>query len=154
VYKRHSIDSKQSKRDFVSSSSSLIGHVHYGFYWTINSRRYENVDESVAFISFLSFYFQQQKRSCVYYIIIQHIMQEYKTYATVNELPLEESKNKLVKLIPDQNITIIPEYTLESGVTLTNIPIAWKTWGKLNDKADNCMVICHALTGSADVEDW
>ncbi|CAO3613835.1 unnamed protein product [Mucor fragilis] len=81
-------------------------------------------------------------------------MQDYKTYATVNELPLEESKNKLVQLIPDQNITIIPEYTLESGVTLTNIPIAWKTWGKLNDKADNCMVICHALTGSADVEDW
>ncbi|KAI7896321.1 homoserine O-acetyltransferase [Mucor mucedo] len=81
-------------------------------------------------------------------------MQEYKTYATINELPSQESKNKLVKLIPDQNITIIPEYTLESGAKLTNIPIAWKSWGKLNEKADNCMVICHALTGSADVEDW
>lgn len=82
------------------------------------------------------------------------MQEEYKTYATVNELPFEESKNKLVKLIPDQNITIIPEYTLESGVKLTNIPIAWKSWGKLNENADNCMVICHALTGSADVEDW
>lgn len=82
------------------------------------------------------------------------MQEEYKTYATKNELPFEESKNKLVKLIPDQNITIIPEYTLESGVKLTNIPIAWKSWGKLNENADNCMVICHALTGSADVEDW
>jgi homoserine O-acetyltransferase len=81
-------------------------------------------------------------------------MQEYRTYATISELPYEESKNKLVKLIPDQNITIIPEYSLESGVKLTNIPIAWKSWGKLNEKDDNCMVICHALTGSADVEDW
>ncbi|GAA5807550.1 hypothetical protein MFLAVUS_000915 [Mucor flavus] len=81
-------------------------------------------------------------------------MQDYKTYATINELPFEESKNKLVHLIPDQNITIIPEYTLETGSKLTNIPIAWKSWGKLNEKGDNCMVICHALTGSADVEDW
>ncbi|KAI8977355.1 homoserine O-acetyltransferase [Mycotypha africana] len=81
-------------------------------------------------------------------------MQKYKTYDTKEELPAELSSNKLVKLIPDQNISIIPEYTLESGVTLTNIPIAWKSWGKLNDRADNCMVICHALTGSADVEDW
>ncbi|KAI8365440.1 homoserine O-acetyltransferase [Choanephora cucurbitarum] len=81
-------------------------------------------------------------------------MQTFKTYATLNELPFEESKNNLAKLIPDQNITIIPEYTLESGVRMKNVPIAWKSWGKLNEKADNCMVICHALTGSADVEDW
>ncbi|XAO21899.1 homoserine O-acetyltransferase [Cryptococcus bacillisporus CA1280] len=53
-----------------------------------------------------------------------------------------------------QQIAIIPSFTLESGVTLNNVPVAYKTWGKLNKKADNCLVICHALTGSADVEDW
>jgi homoserine O-acetyltransferase len=81
-------------------------------------------------------------------------MQQYTTYHTINEIPFEVSKNKLMKLIPDQNITIIPEFTLESGVVLHKIPVAWKSFGKLNEKADNCMVICHALTGSADVEDW
>ncbi|KAG1469551.1 hypothetical protein G6F56_003196 [Rhizopus delemar] len=79
---------------------------------------------------------------------------KYTTFQTIKQFPPELSKNHLVKLIADQNITVIPEYTLESGVKLTNIPIAWKSWGKLNEKADNCMVICHALTGSADVEDW
>ncbi|TYJ58717.1 homoserine O-acetyltransferase [Cryptococcus floricola] len=53
-----------------------------------------------------------------------------------------------------QNISLVPQFTLESGVTLTDIPVAYKTWGKLNERADNCLVICHALTGSADVEDW
>jgi len=53
-----------------------------------------------------------------------------------------------------QEITIIPSFTLESGVTLSQVPVAFKTWGKLNAKRDNCLVICHALTGSADVEDW
>lgn len=53
-----------------------------------------------------------------------------------------------------QEISVIPSFTLESGVTLTDVPVAYKTWGKLNAAADNCLVICHALTGSSDVEDW
>lgn len=53
-----------------------------------------------------------------------------------------------------QNIAVIPSFTLESGVEVKNVPVAFKTWGKLNEAKDNCLVICHALTGSADVEDW
>ncbi|EMG48875.1 FUB5 Homoserine O-acetyltransferase FUB5 [Candida maltosa Xu316] len=62
--------------------------------------------------------------------------------------------NPFAKLVPDQKIVEIPEYTLECGETLFNFPIAYKTWGKLNDKGDNVLVICHALSGSADVADW
>ncbi|KAH8551252.1 homoserine O-acetyltransferase [Umbelopsis sp. PMI_123] len=81
-------------------------------------------------------------------------MSQLKTYDTVKEIPAELKKNHLVGLIPEQNITIIDKFTLETGVTIHDVPIAWKTFGKLNETADNVMVICHALTGSADVEDW
>ncbi|KDQ20434.1 hypothetical protein BOTBODRAFT_306993 [Botryobasidium botryosum FD-172 SS1] len=54
----------------------------------------------------------------------------------------------------DQDIQVIPEFELESGVVLKQVPVAYKTWGRLNEKRDNVMVICHAFTGSSDVVDW
>ncbi|KAJ6536018.1 homoserine O-acetyltransferase [Mycena vulgaris] len=54
----------------------------------------------------------------------------------------------------DQNIFVVPSFTLECGTELKEAPVAYKTWGRLNEARDNVMVICHALTGSADVEDW
>ena len=57
-------------------------------------------------------------------------------------------------LVNEQSIVHIPAFTLESGSVLRDVPVAFKTWGKLNDTRDNVMVICHAFTGSADVEDW
>lgn len=54
----------------------------------------------------------------------------------------------------EQRITTVPSFTLESGVTLKNVPIAYTTRGQLSERADNALVICHALSGSADVADW
>ncbi|KAH9018341.1 homoserine O-acetyltransferase [Lactarius hengduanensis] len=54
----------------------------------------------------------------------------------------------------DQSLHSIDSFQLECGVVLRDVPIAYKTWGTLNETADNVMVICHAFTGSADVEDW
>jgi len=53
-----------------------------------------------------------------------------------------------------QDIYTVPSFTLESGRTLYEVPVAYKTWGNLNPSKDNVMIICHAFTGSADVEDW
>ncbi|KAI9009629.1 Alpha/Beta hydrolase protein [Gaertneriomyces semiglobifer] len=58
------------------------------------------------------------------------------------------------KLIPNQKFAHIESFTLESGIHLEHVPVAYKTWGKLNADGTNAMIICHALSGSSDVEDW
>ncbi|KAL1999075.1 hypothetical protein VTN02DRAFT_5100 [Thermoascus thermophilus] len=65
-----------------------------------------------------------------------------------------QPENPFSKLISDQSIAIIPSFTLESGVTLYNVPVAYTARGQLSPNRDNALVICHALSGSADVADW
>jgi homoserine O-acetyltransferase/O-succinyltransferase len=44
--------------------------------------------------------------------------------------------------------------TLGSGAHLREATIGYQTWGQLNDTADNVVWVCHALTGTSDVESW
>ncbi len=46
------------------------------------------------------------------------------------------------------------EFKTELGDSLFDIEIAYHTYGKLNDKKDNVIWICHALTANSDVADW
>jgi homoserine O-acetyltransferase len=34
------------------------------------------------------------------------------------------------------------------------VTVAYRTWGRLGARGDNAVLVCHALTGSADVERW
>jgi homoserine O-acetyltransferase len=45
-------------------------------------------------------------------------------------------------------------FTTESGQTLPHVQVTYKTWGTLNDDASNAVLICHALTGNADADEW
>lgn len=65
-----------------------------------------------------------------------------------------QAENPFSALITDQSFVIIPSFTLESGVTLHNVPVSYTSRGKLSPEGDNALVICHALSGSADVADW
>jgi homoserine O-acetyltransferase len=57
-------------------------------------------------------------------------------------------------LVQNQHIALIPSFTLESGVTLQSVSVAYSAWGTLNENRDNVLVLCHALTGSSDALDW
>lgn len=45
-------------------------------------------------------------------------------------------------------------FTLDSGAALPGAELAYRTWGTLSATGDNAVVVCHALTGSADVDAW
>lgn len=45
-------------------------------------------------------------------------------------------------------------FVLESGQVLPEVELAYRTWGSLTAAADNAVIVCHALTGSADADDW
>ncbi|HEU4383289.1 MAG TPA: homoserine O-acetyltransferase [Anaeromyxobacteraceae bacterium] len=46
------------------------------------------------------------------------------------------------------------ELPLELGGRLPHAQVAYRTWGTLDPEGGNCVVVCHALTGSADVDRW
>jgi len=45
-------------------------------------------------------------------------------------------------------------FALESGPRLPSVTVAYRTWGRPNARGDNAVLVCHALTGSADVDRW
>ena len=63
-------------------------------------------------------------------------------------------RNYYESLVNDQKYALVSTFTLESGRQLSSVSVAYKTWGKLNEAGDNVLVLCHALTGSSDAQDW
>ncbi|MEE4270690.1 MAG: homoserine O-acetyltransferase [Thermoanaerobaculales bacterium] len=54
----------------------------------------------------------------------------------------------------DASIREIGDFRLESGEVVPDARIAYRSWGTLNPSATNAVVVCHALTGSPDVDLW
>ena len=45
-------------------------------------------------------------------------------------------------------------FTTESGFTFDQPEVAYHTWGTLNERKDNVILVIHALTGNSNIEDW
>lgn len=48
----------------------------------------------------------------------------------------------------------LPALKLDSGRTITDVSVAFSSWGELNAQGDNAIVVCHALTGDSAADDW
>ena len=54
----------------------------------------------------------------------------------------------------EEQLFHLPPLQLESGETLRDAVVAYRTWGRLSAAQDNVAWACHALTANADVLDW
>jgi homoserine O-acetyltransferase/O-succinyltransferase len=45
-------------------------------------------------------------------------------------------------------------FALENGASLPEVQVAYRTWGRLAPDGGNAVLVCHALTGSADADVW
>jgi len=48
----------------------------------------------------------------------------------------------------------IGDLLLEDGETLEDVTIAYQSWGSLNERGDNAILVNHALTGWSDISGW
>jgi homoserine O-acetyltransferase len=59
------------------------------------------------------------------------------------------------RIAADTQFLRVPgDFALENGEVLRDVEIAYRTWGDPANAAERTILICHALTGSADVEAW
>jgi homoserine O-acetyltransferase len=54
----------------------------------------------------------------------------------------------------DRRFLKIGDVPLENGETLEDVTIAYQSWGEINSKKDNAILINHAMTGWSDVPGW
>jgi homoserine O-acetyltransferase len=61
----------------------------------------------------------------------------------------------LAQISPGTDYYRVPHgLRLENGEVLEEVEVAYRTWGNIENAADRTILICHALTGSADVDAW
>lgn len=51
-------------------------------------------------------------------------------------------------------LSLSQPFALESGAVLPDAVVAYRTWGELAPDGANAVIVCHALTGSADADEW
>lgn len=63
-------------------------------------------------------------------------------------------KDEYGNLGSDGRLGVVDEFQLDCGKKMNKVELCYQTWGTLNEKKDNVVVVCHALTGNADAGGW
>lgn len=63
-------------------------------------------------------------------------------------------KQKSVGRVKTKKFAIKDDLKLSSGKTLSNVELAYETYGDLNSAKSNAILVCHALTGDAHAAGW
>ena len=70
----------------------------------------------------------------------------YKLSELLKKLFLEKL-SKIVKFENIKRLDVSKPLKLDCGKTISNFPLAYETYGTLNDNKDNAILVFHALTG-------
>mmetsp|Transcript_17474 Transcript_17474/g.33126 ORF Transcript_17474/g.33126 Transcript_17474/m.33126 type:complete len:493 (+) Transcript_17474:408-1886(+) len=66
-----------------------------------------------------------------------------------------EMDDEYGEMTADGNTYVHPvPFVLENGDEIHNAQLRYMTYGTLNEKRDNVLVVCHALTGNASLHSW
>lgn len=58
------------------------------------------------------------------------------------------------KMNSDGSTAVVTDFKLDNGQVLPKVETRYRTWGTLNSSGSNVLIVCHALTGNANVESW
>eukprot|EP01135_Chromosphaera_perkinsii_P001224 Nk52_evm23s162 gene=Nk52_evmTU23s162 len=57
-------------------------------------------------------------------------------------------------IVLKQNVCTLDNFQLDCGEILPKVQCGFKFWGNMNQQKSNVFVVCHALTGHSDVQNW
>ena len=67
---------------------------------------------------------------------------------------LFQENERTAPISDERQYLITGPYQCEIGGSLSQVTIAFETWGELNDDKSNAILVCHALTGDAHAIGW